>query len=123
MIKTEKGSISFEGDKFELMTDFCFITHCLYKDVFQKGEGMTPEEAEEKILENINIALMPDVDLKKKVEDMKRQILGEVLDAMKDISKVLCEDHGENAEKQEGGACDGCGGKGSCRCGTDEADS
>lgn len=98
MIKTEKGDINFIGDKFELMTDFCFITHCLYEDVFQMREGMTPEEAEEKILESINIALMPDVDLKKKVEDKKRQILGEVLDMMQDISKVLGKDHGEEDE-------------------------
>lgn len=121
MIKSKKGTVKISGDVRESFADYMVITRGLCK-MLQDHEDMEREKAEEKIREIVDIALLPEEDLKKKVEDMKRQILGEVLDAMKDISEVLCKDHGENAEKQEGGACDDCGGKGACRCGTDETD-
>lgn len=122
MIKTEKGTVEISGDVCEVFADYVVITQGLCK-MLQDHEDMEREKAEEKIREMVDIALLPEEDLEKKLEDMKRKMLGEVLDMMKDISSVLGKDHGENVEKQEGGACDGCSGEGACRCGADEADS
>lgn len=122
MIKSKKGTAEISGNECEVFADYMVITQGLCK-MLQDREDMEREKAEEKIREMVDIALLPEEDLEPKLEDMKRKMLGEVLDMMKDISSFLGKDHGENVEKQEGGACDDCCSEGACRCGTDETDS
>ena len=88
MIKSKKGTVEISGDVCESFADYMVITQGLRK-MLQDHEDMEREKAEEKIREMVDIALL---------EDMKRQILGEVLDAMKDISKVLGKEAKEDAD-------------------------
>lgn len=97
MIKSKKGTVEISGDVCESFADYMVITQGLCK-MLQDREDMEREKAEEKIREMVDIALLPEEDLEKKLEDMKRKTLGEVLDMMKDISKVLGKDHGEEDE-------------------------
>lgn len=97
MIKSKKGTVEISGDVYESFADYVVITQGLCK-MFQEHEDMEREKAEEKIREMVDIALLPEEDLEKKLEDMKRKALGEVLDMMKDISSVLGKDRGEEDE-------------------------
>ncbi len=97
MIKSKKGTVEISGDVCESFADYMVITQGLRK-MLQDHEDMEREKAEEKIREMVDIALLQEEDLEKKLEDMKRQILGEVLDAMKDISKVLGKEAKEDAD-------------------------
>lgn len=102
MIKTEKGRVELEGTVNEVMTDFTAAASVLY-NVLQRDLRMSPEQAKAALKDAVDVSAMSGEDLRKHCAELKTELF--------------------DVRKQEGGACDGCGGKGSCRCGTDEADS
>lgn len=101
MLKVENGRVELGGDVKEVMMDFAAAASILVH-VVQRDFRMSPEQAKAVLKDAVNVGTMSSEELRAHCTELKTAL--------------------RDAKKQEGGACDGCGGKGACRCGTDEAD-
>lgn len=102
MLKSENGRVEIGGDVKEVMMDFAAAASILLH-VVQRDFRMSPEQAKAALKDAVDVGAMSTEELRTHCTELKTAL--------------------RDAKKQEGGACDGCGGEGSCRRGTDEADS
>lgn len=65
MIKTNKGSISIEGNPIEALSDLSLIIHCLHEDIFVKDVGIPENESKEMIMHAVEVGFIPPEELRK----------------------------------------------------------
>ena len=77
MIKCDKNEIILEGDELTLKAEASVII-CAIKDALEEN-GYSEESVKEQIQTLVEVGMMPEDERKKKAEEMRKQIVLEMI--------------------------------------------